>query len=171
MLYSCWTLLRRFASTDRFRERLTRVFRILAIFIPLSNCSSHSLNSYGHHLRHFSGGFPSPVQTYILSFVEDRDSFSRLYLSVIIHAYCRGEQLQYWLYQREQISIMNYVHQIVSYHTWDSNTILVTKYCFIPLIYQWIFSSYKSSILLTEISSYVCNYFIKILPFKIQSVL
>ena len=48
-------------------------------FFPLSNCYLHSPKSYGHHLRHFSGRFPSSVQTYNLSFVKDRGSFCRLF--------------------------------------------------------------------------------------------
>ena len=68
-----------------------------SIFFLLNNCSWHSPKYYGHHLRHFSGGVPSPRQTYNLSFIKDRGPFCRLFPSVIIHACCRVEQLQYWL--------------------------------------------------------------------------
>ena len=40
---SCWTLFRWFAFTNRFRERLSRVFRNLALpLLPLNNCTSLS---------------------------------------------------------------------------------------------------------------------------------
>ena len=102
LLVSCWTLFRRFAFTNRFRERPSRVFRILALpLLPLNDCTSpsffrwaivlaQSYKSYEHHLRHFSGGFPSLLQTYNLSFVKDRGSFCKLFPNVIVHACCYG---------------------------------------------------------------------------------
>ena len=95
-IVSCWTLFRRFTFTNRFREHLSRVFRTLALspsprnectspsFFPLGNCSLHCRKSYGHHLRHISGGLPSPVQTCNLSFGEDRGSFVGFFLAWLL---------------------------------------------------------------------------------------
>ena len=118
---SCWTLFRRSAFTNRFRECLPRVFWIFALpllplddctslcFFTLNNCSLHSPKFYGWYLRRFSGRFPSPVETYDLSFVKDGGSFCRLFPSVIIHSCCRGEQLQYWLPVRLNATIVTII--------------------------------------------------------------
>ena len=114
MLVSCWTDFRRFAFTNRFRERLSRVFRIL--FKPLfllNNCTSPyffhraivlctvSPKSYGHHLRHFSCGFPIPEQTYSLSCVKDRSSFvgffpAWLFMLVVAESSCSTDYQWDW---------------------------------------------------------------------------
>ena len=110
MLVSCWTLFRRLAFINHFRERLWRVFIILALpLLPLNDCT---LPSYFHWeivlytvqspmaiiWDDLLADFPAwcePI-TCRLSKTELR-LICRHFPSVIIYACCRGEKLQYWL--------------------------------------------------------------------------